>query len=229
MFNEGYTTSSGTELRRADLSQEAIRLVRIFLDRQPPIPEVAGLLALMLLTEARGRARTSSAGELIPLDRQDRTLWNQDQIAEGVALLSTTLPRGSVGPYQLQAAIAAIHDEAPSFEDTDWPQILALYDLLERMTDNPMVALNRTIAFSMVHGPTQGLELLKTLDGDPHLARHHRVEAVRAHLLERAGDESAAIVSYRLAVGKTGNLPERDYLLAQAARLSEKTPGKDIG
>jgi len=159
---------------------------------------------------------------LIPLAEQDRTQWDKQQIEEGIALISATLPKGRVGPYQLQAAIAAIHDEASRAEETDWPQILALYELLGRMSDNPMVSLNQAIAASMVHGPTKGLELLKVLDSDHRIANHHRLDAVRAHLLEMAGDQEAAISYYRAAAGKTGSLPERNYLLTQAARLSSE-------
>ena len=187
----------------------------------PDDGEVAGLLALMLLTDARRAARTGPDGELIPLTKQDRTLWDQEQIAEGVALLSATLSKGSVGAYQLQAAIAAVHDEAARAEDTDWPQILALYELLKRMSDNPMVMLNHAIAAAMVHGPSQGLELLDALDGDRRLAGHHRLDAVRAHLLEMAGDDRAAIAHYRTAAGRTTSIPERNYLMTQAARLRE--------
>jgi predicted RNA polymerase sigma factor len=220
IFNEGYTSSAGPDLRRADLSHEAMRLTRIVYQLQPDDTEVAGLLALMLLTDARRQARTNAEGELIPLAHQDRALWDRQQIAEGVALLSATLPKGAVGPYQLQAAIAAVHDEAARAENTDWPQILALYDLLRRMSDNPMVALNHAIAAAMVHGATKGLELLDALKADPRLADHHRLDAVRAHLLELAGDHKGAVSHYRAAAGKTGSLPERNYLLAQAARLS---------
>lgn len=222
IFNEGYTSSAGSQLRRADLSDEAIRLTRIVHDRQPKDTEVAGLLALMLLTDARRGARTGPNGELIPLAQQDRELWDRQQIAEGIALLSTALPKGSVGPYQLQAAIAAVHDEAAHCEETDWPQILALYELLKRMSDNPMIVLNHAIAAAMVHGPKKGLELLAALDSDPRLAERHRLEAVRAHLLEMAGDHAAAIVHYRNAASRTTSLPERDYLMMQAARLSER-------
>ncbi|HLN29767.1 MAG TPA: sigma-70 family RNA polymerase sigma factor [Gemmataceae bacterium] len=222
IFNEGYTSSVGPELRRSDLTQEALRLTRIVHNLQPGDTEAAGLLALMLLTDARRRARTSAAGELIPLAQQDRALWDKQQIAEGVALLSATLPKGSVGPYQLQAAIAAVHDEAARADDTDWPQILALYDLLRRMSDNPMVGLNHAIAAAMVHGPTKGLELLDALKADVRLADHHRLDAVRAHLLELAGDHKGAVMHYRVAAGKTGSLPERNYLLTQAARLSSE-------
>jgi RNA polymerase sigma factor (sigma-70 family) len=222
IFNEGYTSSAGPDLRRDDLSHEAIRLTRIVHKLQPEDTEVAGLLALMLLTDARRLARTGAGGELIPLAQQDRALWDRQQITDGVALLSATLPRGLVGPYQLQAAIAAVHDEAERAEDTDWPQILALYDLLKRMSDNPMVTLNYAIAAAMVHGATKGLELLDTLGADARLADHHRLDAVRAHLLELAGDHQGAVRHYRGAAGKTGSLPERNYLLAQAARLSGK-------
>ena len=220
IFNEGYTSSAGSDLRRADLSNEAIRLTRIVHTLQPDDTEVAGLLALMVLTDARRLARTNAGGELISLMQQDRTLWDRGQIVEGVALISATLPKGAVGPYQLQAAIAALHDEAAQAEDTDWPQVLALYNLLRRMSDNPMVLLNHAIAAAMVHGATKGLELIEALNADTRLADHHRLHAVRAHLLEMAGDRDNAIKHYRLAVSKTGSLPERNYLLAQAARLS---------
>jgi RNA polymerase sigma factor (sigma-70 family) len=220
IFNEGYTSSIGPHLRRADLSHEAMRLTRIVRHLQPDDTEVAGLLSLMLLTDARRLARTGAEGELIPLAQQDRALWDRQQITEGVALLSATLLKGAVGPYQLQAAIAAVHDEAARAEDTDWPQILALYDLLERMSDNPMVALNRAIAAAMVHGATKGLELLDALKDDARVAEHHRLDAVRAHLLELAGNLEAAVRHYRAAAAKTANLPERNYLLTQAARLS---------
>jgi RNA polymerase sigma factor (sigma-70 family) len=220
IFNEGYTSSAGPDLRRADLSHEAVRLARIVHHMEPGDTEAAGLLALMLLTDARRLARTNAEGEMIPLAQQDRTLWDSQQIAEGIALLSAALPKGSVGPYQLQAAIAAVHDEAARADDTDWPQILALYDLLGRMSDNPMVALNRAIAAAMVHGANKGLELLDLLKTDARLADHHRLHAVRAHLLELAGDLQGAVRHYRAAAGKTGSLPERNYLLTQAARLS---------
>ena len=222
IFNEGYTSSAGPDLRRDDLSHEAMRLTRIVHKLQPDDTEVAGLLSLMLLTDARRLARTNAEGELIPLAQQDRALWDEQQIAEGVALLSATLPKGSVGPYQLQAAIAAVHDEAARAEDTDWAQILALYDLLRRMSENPVVALNYAIAAAMVHGPFKGLELLDALQADVRLADHHRLDAVRAHLLELTGDRQGAAVHYRAAAGKTGSLPERNYLLTQAARLSSE-------
>jgi len=223
IFNEGYTTSAGPRLRRADLSREAIRLARTVHTLQPNDTEVAGLLALMLLTDARRRARTGANDELIPLAEQDRGLFDREQITEGVALLSAALRKASVGPYQLQAAIAAVHDEAARAQDTDWPQILALYELLKRMSDNPMVTLNHAIAAAMVHGARKGLDLLDDLRGDPRLANHHRLDAVRAHLLEMAGESPAAAKHYRAAAGKTGNLPERNYLLMQAARLTTLT------
>jgi RNA polymerase sigma factor (sigma-70 family) len=221
IFNEGYTTSSGPELHRSDLSSEAIRVTRAVHTLLPDDGEVAGLLALMLLTDARRAARTGPAGELVPLTEQDRRLWDQRSIAEGVALVTAALSRGSIGAYQLQAAIAAVHDEAARVEDTDWPQILALYGLLMRMSDNPMVTLNHAIATAMVHGPAAGLELLRALDADARLSGHHRLAAVRAHLLERAGDPEAAIEHYRRAAGRTTSTPERNYLMTQAARLRD--------
>ena len=219
IFNEGYTSSAGPNLHREELSGEAIRLARGLHERLPDEPEVAGLLALMLLTDARRAARTGSRGELIPLAEQDRALWDRERIAEGVALVSDALPRGGVGPYQLQAAIAAVHDEAPSFEETDWPQILALYGVLERMSDNPMVTLNRAVATAMVRGPRAGLELLGSLDGDRRLEGRHRLDAVRAHLLEMAGEADAALAHYTSAASRATNVAERDYLLTRAARL----------
>jgi RNA polymerase sigma factor (sigma-70 family) len=221
IFNEGYTSSAGPQLQRTDLSNEAMRLTRAVHKLLPGDCEVAGLLALMLLTDARRVARTGPDGELIPLTKQDRTQWDRKGISEGVALLTATLPKGSVGAYQLQAAIAAVHDEAATAEDTDWPQILALYDLLKRMSGNPMVMLNHAIAAAMVHGASTGLELLNALDADGRLSGHHRLDAVRAHLLEMAGDRHAAIEHYHLAAGRTTSLPERNYLMTQAARLRE--------
>ena len=222
IFNEGYTTSSGPELVRVDLSSEALRLTRLLHRLLPDDGEVAGLLALMLLTDARRAARTGPAGELIPLDEQDRGRWDRAAIDEGVALVSAVLPRGAVGAYQLQAAIAAVHDEAPSADATDWPQILALYEVLQRLSDNPMVALNHAIATAMVHGPAAGLARLDAIAGDPRLAEHHRLDAVRAHLLERAGARDAAHVHYRRAADRTTSVPERNYLLMKAARLGDR-------
>jgi RNA polymerase sigma factor (sigma-70 family) len=222
VFNEGYAASAGPGLQRTDLSNEAIRLARVVRELLPDHGEVAGLLALMLLTDARRAARTGPAGEIIPLDEQDRALWDRAAIAEGTAILGETLARGAVGAYQLQAAIAAVHDQAARAEETDWPQILALYGLLERMSDNPMVSLNRAIAAAMVHGPSAGLELLDALDADGRLSGHHRLAAVRAHLLERAGDRDAAIAQYRLAAERTASIPERNYLTTRAARLARQ-------
>ena len=224
IFNEGYTSSGGPHLQRLELSREAIRLTRCVHILLPEDGEVAGLLALMLLTDARRLARTGPDGELIPLAKQDRTLWDQAEISEGVALLTGALSNGSIGLYQLQAAIAAVHDEAVRAEDTDWPQILALYELLKRISDNPMVILNHAIAAAMVHGPSKGLELLITLDSDTRIANHHRLDAVRAHLLEMAGDHQAAITHYRIAASRTTSIPERNYLITQAARLNESAP-----
>lgn len=221
IFNEGYVASAGQQAQRLDLSREAIRLTRALRDLLPDDGEAAGLLALMLLTDARRLARTGPDEELIPLTKQDRSKWDQAEISEGIALITATLSKGSVGAYQLQAAIAAVHDEAARAEDTDWPQILVLYGLLKRMSDNPMVALNHAVAAAMVHGPSAGLDLLKLLDQDGRLAGHHRLDAVRAHLLEMAGQPEAAIEHYRLAAARTSSLPERNYLLTQAARLGE--------
>ena len=222
IFNEGYTSSGGAELHRTDLSQEAIRLTRIVRELQPQDTEVAGLLALMLLTDARRHARTTREGDLVPLAQQDRSLWDRTQIAEGVALISETLPKGAVGPYQLQAAIAAVHDEAAHADETDWPQILALYEVLARVSDNPMVRLNRAVAAAMVHGPGKGLALLDELETDSRIANHHRLHAVRAHLLELNRNFAEAITHYRAAAARTGSLPERNYLLTQAAQLERK-------
>jgi RNA polymerase sigma factor (sigma-70 family) len=221
IFNEGYTTASGPEAQRVELADEAIRLARCVHQLLPDDAEVSGLLALMLLTDARRAARAGSDGELVALPRQDRALWDQAKISEGIALLKAALSKGSIGAYQLQAAIAALHDEAVRAEDTDWPQILALYDLLKKVYDNPMVMLNHAVAAAMVHGPAKGLELLKALDSDPRIAGHHRLDAVRAHLLEMAGDRQAAIAHYRNAAARTTSIPERNYLIAKAARLKE--------
>ncbi len=220
VFNEGYATSAGVDLQRTDLSNEAIRLARILHAALPDHAETMGLLALMLLTDARRAARVGPGGELIPLAEQDRRRWDAPAIAEGIALVSAALPRGEVGQYQLQAAIAAVHDEATRVGDTDWPQILALYGLLERMSDNPMVTLNRVIAQAMVHGPEKGLAALAPLDAAGRLAGHHRLHAVRAHLLEMAGDRIGAAEHYRIAAGKTASVPEQHYLLTRAASLT---------
>jgi RNA polymerase sigma factor (sigma-70 family) len=221
IFNEGYTSSAGPTLQRHDLSAEAIRLTRALHALLPSEPEVAGLLALMLLTDARRDARTGATGELIPLTEQDRTRWDQAQIEEGVALITATLPQGPVGPYQVQAAINAVHDESPTADDTDWPQLLALYGVLRGMTDNPMVALNHAVAFAMVHGPAAALDLLTTLSADKRIANHHRLHAVRAHLLEMSGASEAAADEYRAAAGRTASVPEQRYLTLRAARLAD--------
>jgi RNA polymerase sigma factor (sigma-70 family) len=220
IFNEGYTATSGPDLQRLELTREAIRLTREVRRLLPDDGEVAGLLALMLLTDARRAARTRPDGALVPLAKQDRALWDRGLIGEGVDLVSDTLARAPLGPYQVQAAIAAIHDEAPTAQDTDWPQILALYDVLERLSPNPMVTLNRAVAVAMVHGPQAGLRLLETLDDEDRVAAHHRLEVVRGHLLEMAGDHAAAIASYRTAARRTTSLPERRYLEGRAARLA---------
>ncbi len=222
IFNEGYASSSGAQLQRLDLAREAIRLTRCAKALLPDNAEVAGLLALMLLTDARRAARTGPNEELIPLDKQDRSLWDQAEISEGVELLTAALSKGTVGLYQLQAAVAAVHDEASRAEDTDWPQILALYELLKHVSPGPMVTLNHAIAAAMVHGPAKGLELLKPLDTDVRLADHYRLDAVRGHLLEMLGDHEGAIHHYRIAAGRTTSLPEQNYLMTQAARLADR-------
>jgi predicted RNA polymerase sigma factor len=219
IFNEGYAGSTGPELHRTELSGEAIRLTRTVHRMLPDDGEVAGLLALMLLTDARRPARTGAGEELIALEEQDRRRWDRALIKEGTALLDAAMATGAVGQYQLQAAIAALHDRADRVQDTDWPQILALYGLLERMTGNPVVSLNRAIAASMVHGPAEGLRLLATLD--ERLPGHYRLDAVRGHLYERAGDPEAAIKHYRAAAARTTSVPERRYLITRAARVRE--------
>jgi RNA polymerase sigma factor (sigma-70 family) len=223
IFNEGYTASSGAALHRAELSGQAIRLTRQLRQRLPDDGEVAGLLALMLLTDARRPARTGPDGALVPLADQDRTRWDAAAIAEGVALITDALASAPIGPYQLQAAIAAVHDEAPRFTDTDWDQILGLYELLERLAPGPMVELNRIVAVAMVHGPEAGLRQLAEAEASPALAGHHRLDAVRAHLLELAGDTEAARASYQLAARRTLSLAERRYLTSRAARLADRS------
>jgi RNA polymerase sigma factor (sigma-70 family) len=220
IFNEGYASSIGSDLHRADLSNEAIRLTRMLRELLPAEPEVSGLLALMLLTDARRAARADADGALIPLDEQDRSLWNRDLIAEGAALLSRTLSSDSVGPYQVQAAIAALHDEASSVQDTDWPQIRALYGVLRGISDNPMVALNQAVAAAMVEGPAVGLEQLAALDADARIAGHYRLDAVRGHLFELAGNRERAVAHFRAAAERTANMAERNYLLTKAARVA---------
>jgi RNA polymerase sigma factor (sigma-70 family) len=219
VFNEGYAASSGATHQRVDLSSEAIRLTRAAHELLPENGEVTGLLALMLLTDARRPARSTASGEIVPLDEQDRSLWNRAAIAEGVRLVTEAMGRGAPGSYVVQAAIAAVHDEAARAEDTDWPQIVELYGALMRLSDNPMVALNHAVAVAMARGPAEGLALLGRIDRDPRLAGHYRVDAVRAHLLERAGDVAAAIPYYESAAEKTASIPERNYLLLKIARL----------
>ncbi|GAB1819983.1 RNA polymerase sigma factor [Herbidospora sp. RD11066] len=215
IFNEGYATTSGPDLQRVELSREAIRLTRMLRATLPDDGEVAGLLALMLLTDARRDARTGPGGVLIPMDEQDRSRWDPEQITEGVALLEEALPRGDTGPYQLQAAIAALHDEAPTAGETDWLQIRALYDLLFRITPTPVVALNRVVALAMTDGPAAGLAELATIT-----PADHRVLGVRAHLLEMTGDHTAARAAYLEAAEASTSLPRQRYLQLRAARLT---------
>jgi RNA polymerase sigma factor (sigma-70 family) len=219
VFNEGYTASSGGTLQRTHLTAEAIRLARMLHRLMPDDGEIAGLLALMLLTDARRAARTDVDGALVPLAEQRREQWNRGEIEEGSALLARTLGGGPIGPYQLQAAIAAVHDEAACAEETDWPQILALYEVLEQVSPGPVVTLNRAVALAMVDGPRAGLAVLGTLDRDDRMTRSHRLEAVRGHLLELAGEPDAARASYLRAARTTASLPEQRYLALRAARL----------
>jgi RNA polymerase sigma factor (sigma-70 family) len=224
VFNEGYTASSGPGLHRAGLTTEAIRLTRLLHRLLPGESETAGLLALMLLTDARRAARTDPAGSIVPLAEQDRTRWDSAAIAEGQTLLTRTLGAGLLGPYQIQAAIAAVHDEAGTDEQTDWPQILALYEVLAQVAPGPVVTLSRAVAMARVHGARAGLALLGTLDDDERMAHTHRLEAVRAHLLEQAGDPHAARESYLRAARMTASLPEQRYLTHRAA-LVQRLPG----
>jgi RNA polymerase sigma factor (sigma-70 family) len=219
IFNEGYTASSGPSLHRVDITSEAIRLTRMLHQLLGNHSEVEGLLALMLLTDARRAARTGADGFLIPLEEQDRNLWNQAEISEGLALVSSAMSRGNVGPYQLQAAIAALHDEAKHFEDTDWLQILALYTVLERVSPSPVIKLNRSVAVAHVSGARAGLHLLDTLDDSQRSALGHRFDAVRAHLLERNRDTAEARDAYLAAARVTNNRAEQRYLLDRASRL----------
>jgi RNA polymerase sigma factor (sigma-70 family) len=222
LFNEGYATSAGPDLGRTDLAAEAVRLARTVRTSLPDDPEVAGLLALMLLTEARRPARTGPDGELVPLSEQDRGLWDQALIVEGLDLVTLALQADQVGEYQLQAAIAAVHDQAANSGETDWRRIVTLYVLLERMTHNPMVTLNRAAAAAMVEGPSAGLALLDGLG--ERLGDHHRLHSVRAHLLEQAGDTAAALTEFRAAAARATNVREQNYLVTRAARLASELP-----
>ena len=222
IFNEGYAATAGPALQRGELAQEAIRLVRMVRALLPDDSEVAGLLALMLLTDARRPARTAADGSLVPMSEQDRTLWDAALIREGVELVTEALPRGAIGPYQLQAAIAALHDEAPSIEATDWPQIKALYGLLLRISDNPIVALNHAVAVGMADGPQAGLELLTTIEGDSRIAKDHRLPAVRAQFWELAGDHQRAREAYEVAARLTASVPQQRYLRTRAARSGHR-------
>jgi RNA polymerase sigma factor (sigma-70 family) len=222
IFNEGYTTSGGPALQRTDLTAEAIRLTRMLRGLTPDDLETGGLLALMLLTDARRAARSDAQGALVPLDEQDRSLWNAEQIAEGIALVSATLGKGPIGPYQLQAAIAALHDEAATAAGTDWPQILALFEVLERVSPGPVVTLNKAVAAGMAQGPLAGLAVLGALDGDERMTGNHRVESVRGHLLERAGDRAGAHAAYLRAAAMTTSVPEQRYLTLRAALTSSE-------
>jgi RNA polymerase sigma factor (sigma-70 family) len=218
IFNEGYAASDGPDLARTDLSGEAVRLARGVHAALPGEAEATGLLALMLLTDARRPARTGAGGELVPLEAQDRARWDRQLITEGLTLLTVALRQGEPGEYQLLAAIAALHDQAASYAGTDWPRILALYSRLDAMTGNPMVALNRAVAMAMAQGPGAGLALLDGLAGQ--LGDHHRWHSVRAHLLEQTGDTGGAIAEFEAAAARTTNLRERDYLVTKAARLA---------
>jgi predicted RNA polymerase sigma factor len=219
IFNEGYASTSGPSLQRTELAAEAIRLTRKAHQLLPDDSEVTGLLALMLLTDARRPARTGPDGALITMADQDRSLWNADSIAEGLALITSALPRGPVGPYQLQAAIAAVHDEAQTTEATDWSQIVALYELLMRISDNPVVTLNHAVAVAMAGDVQAGLDLLKRIEGDERIAEDHRLYAVRAHLMEMAGDLPAATDACLEAARRTASFPVRRYLQAMASRM----------
>jgi RNA polymerase sigma factor (sigma-70 family) len=225
IFNEGYASTAGTALIRVDLAEEAIRLARTLRAARPDDSEVAALLALMLLIHARHRARTGADGSLIPMAEQDRSRWDRDAIGEGIALVTAALPRGPVGPYQLQAAIAAVHDEAENHEATDWRQIAALYGVLLRLDDNPVVALNHAVAVSMVAGPERGLELVQRLAADARINADRRFHAVRGHLLELAGDRGAALDAYRAAARAATNVQQQRYLNQQVIRLQTPCPG----
>lgn len=216
IFSEGYLATGGDALQRVDLEDEAIRLCRLLSSTTPNEPEVMGLLALMVLTHARREARIGDAGELIPLDAQDRSRWRKEDVEEGSALITRAFSLGAVGPYQLQAAIAALHDEASSTETTDWPQIRTLYELLIQLQDSPLARLSHAIAVAMVDGPDEGLRRIE------HLPKTYRVDAARAHLLERVGRIEEAIRCFESAASATVNTPERNYLLLKAAILRQR-------
>ncbi len=229
VFTEGYAASSGDTLHRTDLTDEAIRMCRMLHATLPDDGEVAGLLALMLLTDARRGARTTADGGLVPLAEQDRALWDAAKIAEGIELVTGTLGRGRTGAYQVQAAIAAVHDEASTSGDTDWRQILALYGVLERIAPSPVVTLNQAVALAMVHGPLPALAMIGTIEHDPRMTGTHRLDAVRGHLLEMAGDDERARAAYLAAARMTRSLPEQRYLMARAAGLSPLVPPPEDG
>jgi len=219
IFNEGYVSTAGPSLQRPDLAADAIRLARTVHGLLPDDAEVAGLLALMLLTDARREARTGPGGELVPMDAQDRSRWDRAEITEGIELVDLAFDRGIAGPYLLQAAIAAVHDRSSSADTTDWARIERLYDQLALISDNPVVALNRVVAVAMAHGAASGLELLATLEADRRVDEDHRFYAVRAHLLEMIGSVDAAREAYESAATRTGNLAQQRYLRARAARI----------
>lgn len=217
IFNEGYAATAGEQLHRVDLTTEAIRLTRLLHRLLPDEPEIAGLLSLMLLNDARRPARTTEAGDLVTMEHQQRDLWNKALTAEGIALITAAMHRRQVGPYQLQAAIAALHNGAPNYAETDWPQIAALYAWLEQLTPTPPVRLSRAVAVAMAHGPRRGIALLDSLADDPLIRQRER--AVRAHLLELDGDTQQAAELFREAATLTDNLAERRYLEGRAQQL----------
>lgn len=228
IFNEGYVSTAGWALQRRELAVESLRLTKLIHDQLPDDSEVAGLLALILLTHARHLARTGSDGTLIPMADQDRTKWDRTAIAEGIDLITAALPRGSTGPYQIQAAIAALHDEATKYEDTDWPQIVALYRLLLQIDNNPVITLNFAVAVAMAEGPEAGLEVLIELESDKRVNEGHRIHAVRAHLLEMTGNQRSARDSYEVAAQRALNLQHQRYLNLQAERLSAESSKTDL-
>jgi RNA polymerase sigma factor (sigma-70 family) len=225
IFNEGYTATSGSDVHRPDLTVEAIRITRQLRRMRPNDSEIAGLLALMVLTEARRPARTTPTGDLIALAQQDRSLWDQAAIREGVELITAALAEGRIGPYQLQAAIAAVHDESPRAEDTDWAQILALYETLDHVAPNPMATINEAVAVAMVRGPAAGLELLGTVANDERVADHHLLHAVRAHILDMAGDNDGAASGFAAAARRTASIPEKRYLTRRSQEVGVSQPG----